>query len=236
MRAMSETTNTPSNPPSADSFDGHSVIAVSFEDDRSAYQALTVLKQLDAQDRVGVREAVVVTRGEDGQIVTKDEVTSNFLPGTAGGGLIGLLIGIIGGPLGMLLGGSYGLFAGSLFDLYDADETESALSAISSSVKPGRTALLAVVEEQSVEVVDTAMTDLGGTVLRRAVADVEAEIAAAEEAERTAKQEARKELNRAHRERDKATVDAKLEDLKAKLHHGQRTGSAAAAAAAPAGS
>jgi|tagenome__1003787_1003787.scaffolds.fasta_scaffold20856756_2 uncharacterized membrane protein len=235
---MNNTTNTSSDI-AAVGFDGHSVIAVAFEDDRSAYKALTVLKELDAQDRVDVREAVVVTRGEDGQVVTKDEVTSTFLPGTAGGGLIGLLVGIIGGPLGMLLGGSYGLLAGSLFDLYDADETGSALSAISSSVKPGRTALLAVVEEQSVEVVDTAMTDLGGTVLRRAVADVEAEIAAAEEAESTAKQEARKELNRAHRERDKAAVDAKLEDLKAKLHHGQPTGPAtadSAAAAAPAGS
>ena len=234
---MNNITNTSSDTPAV-GFDGHSVIAVTFEDDRSAYKALTVLKELDAQDRVGVREAVVVTRGEDGQIVTKDEVTSNFLPGTAGGGLIGLLIGIIGGPLGMLLGGSYGLFAGSLFDLYDADETESALSAISSSVKPGRTALLAVVEEQSVEVVDTAMTDLGGTVLRRAVADVEAEIAAAEDAERAAKREARKELNRGRRERNKAAVDAKIDELKSKLHHGQPTESAEAddAAAAPAGS
>jgi len=232
---MNNTTHTSSDIPAV-GFDGHSVIAVSFEDDRSAYQALTVLKQLDAQDRVGVREAVVVARGEDGQVVEKDQVDSPVLAGTAGGGLIGLLVGIIGGPLGVLLGGTYGLMVGSLFDLYEADEAESALSAISSSVKPGRTALLAVVEEQSVEVVDTAMTDLGGTVLRRAVADVEAEIAAAEEAERTAKQEARKELNRAHRERDKAAVDAKLDDLKAKLHHGQRTGSAAAAAAAPAGS
>ena len=233
---MNNTTNTSSDMPAV-GFDGRSVIAVTFEDDRSAYKALTVLKELDAQDRVGVREAVVVTRGEDGQVVTKDEVTSNFLPGTAGGGLIGLLIGIIGGPLGMLLGGSYGLFVGSLADLYEVDETESALSAISSSVKPGHAALLAVVEEQSVDVVDAAMTELGGAVLRRAVVDVEAEIAAAEEAERTAKREARNELNRAHRERDKAAVDAKLDELKAKLHHGERTGSAATdgATAAPAG-
>jgi uncharacterized membrane protein len=237
MRSMNNTTHTASDIPAV-GFDGHSVIAVTFEDDRSAYKALTVLKELDAQDRVDVREAVVVTRGEDGQVVTKDEVTSNFLPGTAGGGLIGLLIGIIGGPLGMLLGGSYGLFAGSLFDLYDADETESALSAISSSVKLGHTALLAVVDEESVEVVDTAMADLGGTVVRRAVADVEAEIAAAEEAERTAKREARKELNRRRREQNKAAVDAKLDELKTKLHHGHQTDAADAdgATAAPAGS
>ena len=152
MRSMNDTTNTSSNMV-AGGFDGHSVITVTFEDDRSAYQALTVLKELDAQDRVGVREAVVAARGEDGQVVAKDQVASDFLPGNAAGGLTGLLIGIIGGPLGMLLGGSYGLFVGSLFDLDDVDETESALSAISSSVKPGHTALLAVVEEQSVDVV-----------------------------------------------------------------------------------
>jgi hypothetical protein len=80
------------------------------------------------------------------------------------------------------------------------------------------------------------MSDLGGTVVRRSVADVEAELAAAEDAERTAKWEARKELMRGRREHNKAAVDAKLEELKAKLHHGQRTESVdAGAAAEPAG-
>ena len=123
----------------------------------------------------------------------------------------------------MLVGGTYGLFVGSLFDLSDVDEAESALGAISSSVRLGHTALLAVVEEQSPEVVDTAMADLGGTVVRRAVADVEAEIAAAEERRAHGQAGSSQGANRAHRERDKAAVDAKLEELKAKLHHGQRT-------------
>jgi uncharacterized membrane protein len=233
MRAMSNTPDT-SNTMAAETFDGHSVIAVSFEDDGTAYKALTLLEELDSQHRVDVREAVVVARGEDGQIVAKDRVESSSLPGTATGGLIGLLIGVIGGPLGMLVGGTYGLFAGSMFDLYDADESDSALGEISSSVKIGDTALLAVVDEQSTEVVDAAMADLGGTVARRSVAVVEAEIAAAEDAERKAKREARKELNRARRERNKEAVDAKLDELKSKLHHGQPTESAEADAA-PAG-
>ena len=66
------------------------------------------------------------------------------------------------------------------------------------------------------------MSDLGGTVLRRSVPDVEAEIAAAEDAERKAKWEARTELPRSHREHDKAAVDAKLDQLKAKLSRGQK--------------
>ena len=68
-------------------------LAVSFEDDRNAYNALTLLKELDSQRRVGVQEAVVVVRGEDGRVVEKDMVESIFLPNTAGGGLMGLLIG-----------------------------------------------------------------------------------------------------------------------------------------------
>ena len=85
-------------------FGTYNAIAVSFEDDRNAYNALTLLKELDSQQRVGVREAVVV-RGEDGQVIEQDRIESTFLPGTAGGGLTGLLIGIIGGPLGVLIGG-----------------------------------------------------------------------------------------------------------------------------------
>ena len=229
MRAMTNTTNTTNSTTTnaaADVFDGHSVIAVSFEDDRGAYKALTLLGELDSQHRAAVREAVVVSRGEDGQIAVNDQIASDELPGTAGGGVIGLLLGVIGGPVGMLVGGSYGLLVGSMFDVYDAGETETALGAIAETVKPGHPALLAVVDEQSTDVLDAAMTDLGGTVLRRTVVDVEAEIAAAEDAERKAKHEARKDLNRARREQDKAAVNTKLDALKAKLHNEQPSGSA----------
>jgi uncharacterized membrane protein len=163
-------TNQPltSNQPTTTQWDGHNVIAVSFDDDREAYHALSLLKELDSQQRLGVQEAVVVIRGEDGQLVQKDETQSEELPGTASGGLMGLLLGIIGGPFGVLIGGATGLIVGSLFDLADYEETDSALGAISSSVQAGRTALLAVVIEPGPEVVDAAMSEIGGTVLRPA--------------------------------------------------------------------
>jgi uncharacterized membrane protein len=228
MRAMSETTNNTPNTTAADGLDGYSVIAVSFDDDGNAYKALTLLEELASQRRIDVQEAVVVARGDDGQVVTKDSVESSTPPATATGGTLGLLIGIIGGPLGVLVGGTYGLFVGSLFDISDADAADSALGSISSSVKVGHTALLAVVDEPNTEIVDAAMSDLGGTVARRAMAEVEAEIAAAEDAERKAKREARKELNRSRRERDQASVQAKVAELKGKLHHGQQTETAGA--------
>ena len=207
---MSETESN-RDAPSIDAWGFYSVITVSFEDDDNAYAALPLLKELDSRHQVGLDEAMVIVREADGRVIEKDRVASVAVPRTVGGGLLGLLVGIIGGPVGMLVGGTAGLFAGSLSEIEDADETQPALTAISSSVRPGHTAVVAVVREQRRDVVDGAMRGLGGTVLRRPVQDVEAEIAAAEEAERTAKREARKESLPGRREHAKEAVHAKAE-------------------------
>ena len=158
------------------------------------------------------------TGGSLGTLDVKSDVGEDPYVGTASGGLIGLLIGIIGGPLGMLIGGAYGMLVGSLFDIDEVDTTESVLGEISKQVQPTRTAVLAQVTEQSPEVIDAAMAHLGGEVLRRPAVDVEDEIAAAEEAQRKAQQEARTELHQARVDKTKADAHAKVEEMKAKLH------------------
>src|SRR4051794_17590597 len=195
-----------------------SVISVSFGDDSKAYDALTKLKELDSQGQVSLAEAAVVIRRQDGQLDTKDVVGDETLAGTATGGIVGLIIGILGGPLGVLLGGATGVLIGSLFDLDDDEDTHSVLSEVGHSLRADRTSLLAQVEEQAPDAVDAAMAELGGQILRREVADVEAEIAAAEDAQRAAKRAARKELHEQRRAQAKEKIHAKIEELKAKLH------------------
>jgi uncharacterized membrane protein len=194
------------------------VIVVGFADDSTAYRALTTLKELDSQGQIKVIDAAVVARADDGRVQIKDEVGDASLVGTAGGGLVGLLIGILGGPLGVLVGGATGLLVGSLYDLADADDTDSVLAEVSKSVEVGRYAVLAQVVEQSPEVIDTAMARMSGTVVRRSVYDVEGEIAAAQEAQREAKQEARKKLRAARHQQRRDDAHAKVEELKTKLH------------------
>jgi uncharacterized membrane protein len=194
------------------------VLAINFTDDGNAYEALTTLKELDEQGQVELEGAAVVLRREDGSIAIKDEVGDIGYEGVATGGVIGLIVGILGGPVGVLIGGATGVLVGSLFDLDDVDETESVLSEMSRTVRPGHPAVLAVVDEQSHEVVDVAMLNLNGAVLRLPLIDVEAEIAAAEEAQRAAKKEARKALREARREERKEKVEAKIAELKSKLH------------------
>lgn len=207
---------------SPDYYSPDNVVVVSFGEDAAndtnAYQALTDLKELDSQNQIKIAGGAVVTRGLDGRVEIKSEVGDLPYEGTASGALVGLLVGIIGGPLGMLFGGATGLMVGSLFDIDDATTTESVLSDISKQVRPTRTAVLAQVTEQSREVIDAAMWKLGGEVMRRPVADVEEEIAAAQDAQRKAEQEARKELHKARHEQRKEDAHAKVEELKQKFH------------------
>jgi uncharacterized membrane protein len=195
-----------------------SVLAINFAQDPNAYQALTTLKELDGQGQLSLEGAAVVVRNDDGRIDIKDEVGDTGYEGTATGGIVGLIIGVLGGPFGVLLGGATGVLIGSLFDLDDLDTTESVLGEMSRSVRVGHDAVLAEVTEQSPEVVDAAMVRLGGTVVRRPLEDVEAEIAVAEEAQRAAKQEARKRLHEQRREQRKEQVQQKIAELKTKLH------------------
>ena len=76
--------------------------------------------------------------------------------------------------------------------------------------------MLAQVNEQSPEVIDAAMARLGGEVMRRPVVEVEQEIAAAQEAQRKAEREARKELQQARLKKSKADAHAKVEELKSR--------------------
>ena len=194
------------------------MIFVSFPEDSSAYEAFTNLKELATQGQVGLSGAAIVQRGEDGHIAIKDSVQGGSTSATTTGGLIGLLVGILGGPFGILIGGATGLLIGSLYDTDSAEETESALADMSNSIRPGQTVVLAEVAEQSESAVDEAMTRLGGTVRRRPVEDVEAEIAAAEDAARAAKREARKQLLETRQSRAKDEIRRIVEALKARAH------------------
>ena len=162
----------------------HNVIAVSFEDRSKAYEALSELKGAALEGRVDVLSATIVTRDEYGRLNAPEGGDVVAGAATVGGSLIGLMIGVIGGPIGMLFGWTGGLLVGGAFDIRRADRTDSVLGEISRYIPLGGTAVVAEVNEYAVEVVDTLMLELGGTVYRRPADVVLAEIEAAEDAYR----------------------------------------------------
>jgi uncharacterized membrane protein len=197
------------------------VVVVGFNENSKAYEGLSTLKSLSDQQKLSATSAAVVERDQTGKLQVKDSFDADTGVPTAGGGLVGLLLGIIGGPVGMLLGLSGGALAGGAFELRRADDQDEVLTQLNSAINPGHTVLVADVNEPTVDVLDKAMADLGGTVVRRPEGDVLSELEAAEDAAHAAQAAAQKTI----REQKKAARKGKREDriaaLKAKFsrHH-----------------
>ena len=191
------------------------IVAVSFADRATAGEGLDRLRNLESRGQLAIEELALVTRDEDGRIA-ESHLSAERWGGRTGGGLVGVLIGILGGPLGMLLGGSAGLLVGALVDAREADEADSVLASFSKLLQVGQAALVAELVERNPSLVDSAMAELGGRILRRPLDEVEVEVAAAEKAQRHAEKDARAQLQ-VRLEMRKYEVHAKVEEIKTKL-------------------
>jgi uncharacterized membrane protein len=194
------------------------VVVVGFAEPSKAYQALTVLKQCDAEGRIALRSAAVVERTSAGELRTPEGADNVGLVGTASGSVIGMLIGVLGGPVGVLVGWGAGALMGGVFDIARAEKSDEALSALGRAIPLGSTAVIAGVEEPAVEVIDGEMAKLGGEVTRRPLDEVMDELEAAEEAAEAAAFEARRTLAEERKVEVKADFDERVGKLKEKLH------------------
>jgi uncharacterized membrane protein len=123
------------------------VVVVRFTEPSKAYQALSVLKELDGSGRIGLESAAVVERTATGELRTPESADNGGLVGTASGSLIGMLIGVLGGPVGVLLGRGTGALMGGAFDVDRALTSEQALTVLGKAIPTGSTAVIASVEE-----------------------------------------------------------------------------------------
>jgi uncharacterized membrane protein len=196
----------------------HNVVVVKFAEASKAYQALSVLKECDAEGRIGLKSVALVERQPDGELRVPEGADNLALVGTASGSLIGMLIGVLGGPVGVLVGWGAGAVMGGTIDIVGMTKSDEALTALARAIPPGSTAVIASVTEPAVEVIDGEMAKLGGEVTRRPVEEVIDELEAAEEAADVAAREARRTLREERKAEMSADLDARVETLKGKLH------------------
>jgi uncharacterized membrane protein len=194
------------------------VVVVRFTEPSKAYQALSVLKEADAEGRIGLESAAVVERTAAGGLRTPEGADNVELVGTASGSLIGMLIGVLGGPVAVLLGWGTGALMGGAFDVDRAVTSDEALTVLGRAIPTGSTAVIASVEEPAVEVIDSEMKKVDGEVTRRPVAEVMSELEAAEDAADAAAREARRAIRAKRKAEVTANVNERVGKLKEKLH------------------
>jgi uncharacterized membrane protein len=203
----------------------YKLLAVVFNDEKSAYEGASALAELNKEGSIDVFTAAVLQKDAQGWVATK-KVQSDFPIQTVAGTALGGLIGLLGGPAGVAVGGAAGVMAGLLGDVYTAGVDEDFLTEVSSALTPGKCALIAEVDEDWVTPVDTRMEALGGVVHRtlkstfereqwsQAAADARTELdqLKAEEADARADRKAKLQAQIA---RLSKRLDAKLDRAKA---------------------
>jgi len=151
------------------------MMVVVFDSEKKAYEGAAALRQLEREGSITAYAGAVVAKNADGTASVK-QLDDSGPVGSLVGTSVGSLIGLLGGPAGVAIGAASGLAVGAVLDLENARVGTDFVEDVSRSLKPTKVALIAEIEEDWTTPVDTRMEALGGTVLRRALSDVEEDI------------------------------------------------------------
>ena len=150
------------------------MLVVVFDSETKAYGGTQALDQLDREGNITVHAESVVKKDANGKVeLMKTE--GDFPVRTISGTAIGSLIGLLGGPVGLLVGATAGTILGATRDLYLAGVNTDFLDEVSDKLTPGKFAVVADISEEWVTPLDIQMETLGGVVFRTKKSDVETE-------------------------------------------------------------
>ena len=194
----------------------YNIIAAIFDVESEGYQAMSTLSKTPIIEETSILQMALVKR-ENGSLKVCDSYDSGIHT-TADmllGGLLGGLFGVLGGPVGVLLLGSYGTLAGSLVDTADALDSATVMEKVADKLVEGEVALVMLAEEINEEEIDDKLKGFKVTIARFDAAAVAEEVEQAKETEKEMERLARKELRAAKKEERKDKREAKKAEISA---------------------
>lgn len=133
---------------------------VTFKENAQAYEALSQLKQISKSNTLAIKQAALIKKSFDGtNFVVKDQLDYQSEERVFTGGLIGIIVGILGGPLGILCGWIVGDLAGVSTNYIQNKKLNTIFDRIATTIKNDEIALLIYMEEEDVELLNTMVVD-----------------------------------------------------------------------------
>ena len=152
------------------------VVVAAFDDEQGANNALHQLRTAHSEGLIKIKDAAVLRRDPDNKLHIADTTDKGMGRGAILGGVAGAVVGLIAGPIGWAtLGGA--AVGGLAAKLRDGGFKDSRLKEIGESVKPGTSAIVAVVEEEWVRKVEDLIREEAADIATEAIsADVAAQL------------------------------------------------------------
>jgi uncharacterized membrane protein len=147
------------------------IIVAAFQDEDEADTALKALKEAKKEKLISIDNAAVIRKDEEGKLHIKETADMGGGKGAGIGTLVGGAIGLIGGPVGVVAGGALGAAVGGLTaKLYDGGFKDERLRQIGTSLQPGTSAIIAVIEHRWVAELERELAEEGAEVTTAALA------------------------------------------------------------------
>ncbi|MGC6767692.1 DUF1269 domain-containing protein [Enterococcus sp. LJL51] len=163
------------------------VIIMNFEIESQAYQAFSEIKKLYTAREIKGEQMAVVTHTNEGahQFKINDFLDFTGNDHTSKNSFIGMVIGILGGPLGILLGWFAGSLIGATQDAREIQGAQTVFEHMTEKISDGQTGLILIAEEEDNRPLNhLIMNELGGEITRLDYEDVSQEIEKAKAVEK----------------------------------------------------
>lgn len=163
------------------------LIVAAFQDEKAAKAALSSLKQAQKEKLIKIENAAVLQKDAKGKLHIKETADMGGKKGAALGGVAGAAIGLIAGPA-LLVPAAVGALVGGLSaKLRDSGFSDARLQTLGQNLKPGSSAIVAVVEHRWVAEVEKALAEAGTDAITAALgADIAQQLDAGHEVAYTA--------------------------------------------------
>lgn len=154
------------------------LIVAAFNDERTADEAMKQLKAARKEKLIGIQVAAVVRRDDKDKLHIKEMGEFSAGRGALGGAALGVILGVLTGGAGLVLGAIGALAGGITGKVRDIGIPQERLQTLGAALKPGTSAIVAVIEHKWVAELEKMMAEAGADVLTAAIsADIAEQLA-----------------------------------------------------------
>ncbi len=159
------------------------LIVAAFQTETGADDALKELKEAKRERLIAIQDAAVIRRDAKDRVHIKDVKDVGGGRGAVAGAVFGTAIALLAGPVGIVVGGTLGALVGGLTaKAVDMGLPNQRLKELSESLKPGTSAIIAIIEHTWVSDIEDMMAEAGAQVMRESLqADIAQQLAAGKE-------------------------------------------------------